>query len=124
MFNSHSGPCLNPVAMDPRGLEKSRIDPVKLDAIIPQNFPAAIRRHFLMEKFLGRFRKIGVAVRIVGGKDEVIVADQLADVADIGFVALAADHALALEILAGLHGQERRVMLAELLPVAVHALQP
>src|SRR5262249_60932640 len=77
-----------------------------------------------MEELLGGFGKIGVAVRIVGGEDQVIVADQLADVADIGFVALTADHALALEILAGLHSQERRVMLAKLLPVAVRSLQP
>src|SRR5215475_691708 len=107
-----------------RELEKSRIDSVKLDAIVPQNFPAALRRHFLMEEFLGGFRKIGVAVRVVGGENQVVVADQLADIADIGFVALAADHALAFEILAGLHSEKRRVVLAELLPVAVHTLQP
>ena len=44
--------------------------------------------------------------------------------ADIGFVAFAADHALPFEIFAGFHGQQRRVVLAQLAPVTVHALQP
>ena len=54
-----------------RGLEKSRIDPVKFDAIIPQDFPAAVRRHFLMEELLGGFGKIRVAMRIVDEKTKL-----------------------------------------------------
>src|SRR5215471_385491 len=104
----------------PDASEASRIDPVKLGAIIPQNLSSTIWRHLLVEKLLGCFRKVRVAVGIVGGKNQVIVTDQLYNVADIGFVALAADNALALEILAGLRKQ-RRVQFAQLSPVAVHA---
>jgi len=79
--------------MLPDATKTSCIDPVKLDAVIPQDFLAAIWRHLLVEKLLGCFRKVGVAVRIVGGKNQVIITDQLYNVADIGFVAFAADNA-------------------------------
>ena len=102
----------------------SAFDPVKFDAVIPQYFPATVRRHLLMEKLLGGFGKVRVAVRVVAGENQVVVADQLADVADICFVAFAANNALAFEVFTGLDRQQRRVMLTELLPVPVHALQP
>ena len=71
----------------------SAFDPVKFDAVIPQYLPATVRRHLLMKKLLGGFGEVRVAVRIVAGENQIVVADQLADVADICFVAFAADYA-------------------------------
>jgi hypothetical protein len=75
----------------------SAFDPVKFDAVIPQYLPATVHRHLLVKKLLGRSGKVRVAVRVVAGENQVFVADQLANVADVGFVAFAADYALCSE---------------------------
>ena len=50
------------INLEPRA---SAVDPVKLHAVVPQNFLPATARHFLMEKLLRCFGEIGVAVRVV-----------------------------------------------------------
>ena len=57
----------------------------------------------MVEKFLGRFRKIRIAMGVISGENQVLVADQLNDVANIRFIAFTANHALALKVIAWLH---------------------
>ena len=40
---------------------------------------------------MGRFGEVRVAMRVVGGENDIVVADLLADEADVSLVAFAAD---------------------------------
>jgi hypothetical protein len=62
-------------------------------------------------------------VRIVAGENQILLADRLADIADICFVAFTAITHWRRNYFIGLHRQQRRVIFRELLPVPVHALQ-
>src|SRR2546422_9590097 len=98
--------------------------PVVGGAVVPEDLALALIRDRQLEERLDRARELRVTVREVGGEDDPVVADRVADVLHRLLVALDRHGALALEVLAGRHRQGAGGGVADPLPALVHGPEP
>jgi len=117
-----------PTPLENSPCNRKRLDPVEAGGVVPQDFaPRRLRQGGIVGEVahgvLGKLLR-GIGMRIVGGHDEVVVADVLYEAADQLLAGFAADDALPLPV--GARQLFRSALPAQgvVLPVFVHPLQP
>src|SRR5262245_8884722 len=99
-----------------------------LGRIVPENLPPRFDGNFVIaaDRAHRPVRELvdGVAVRVVGGDHQVIVADVLDEYRRQLFPSLTTDPTIALEIIAGLFFGDLGGTVRFMFPMLVHALQP
>ena len=96
---------------------------VKARAVVPKDFALFVVGQGKFEKALDRVGILRIAVRIIGGKDQLVAAELCDGVARRRFVGLDRYPALALEIFAWLHHQVGHENIAFALVAFVQAPQ-
>src|SRR5207245_4314282 len=108
------------------GHSRRPLETVEAGGIVPEDLPLRpFRERPHPDELADRMRELAVAVRIVAAEYDQLVPEGVDHVLRAALVDLGRDETLALEVLARLHAEVRRVARAEVaLPVLVHALEP
>src|SRR5688572_32832944 len=98
-------------------------EPIKLGAVVPQDFLLIFVADRQLEESLDGMWKFGISMRVIRREYQPIGADVIDYVLDAILVGLHRYEALSLEVLARFHGQVLRPDIAFLLPAFIQPPQ-